>query len=105
MSVGLRQSRTFIQSLNLVLHIFGEVLGGGADTKCKYWRDYRGPVCARIFLIHSEKGKMKYLPLFADLNERNCLIIGGGEVAAQKIRLVLGAGARLTVIALSLIHI
>ena len=99
MSVGLRQSRTFIQSLNSELHIFGVVLGGGADTKCKYWRDYRGPVCARIFLIHSEEGKMKYLPLFADLNERNCLIIGGGEVAAQKIRLVLGAGARLTVIA------
>ena len=42
---------------------------------------------------------MKYLPLFADLNGRDSLIIGGGETATQKIRLLLGAGARPTVIA------
>jgi uroporphyrin-III C-methyltransferase / precorrin-2 dehydrogenase / sirohydrochlorin ferrochelatase len=37
---------------------------------------------------------MKYLPLFADLAGRRCLVIGGNEAAAGKLRLLLRAGAR-----------
>jgi uroporphyrin-III C-methyltransferase/precorrin-2 dehydrogenase/sirohydrochlorin ferrochelatase len=36
---------------------------------------------------------MRYLPLFADLAGRHCLVIGGTETAARKIRLLLKAGA------------
>lgn len=42
---------------------------------------------------------MNYLPLFVDLKDRPCLIVGAGEVAARKAALLLRAGARLRVIA------
>ncbi len=42
---------------------------------------------------------MDYFPAFLDLNERACLVVGGGNVALRKIRLLRSAGARLTVVA------
>lgn len=42
---------------------------------------------------------MNRLPLFLDLADQPCLVIGGGNVAARKIRSLLDAGARVTVVA------
>jgi uroporphyrin-III C-methyltransferase/precorrin-2 dehydrogenase/sirohydrochlorin ferrochelatase len=42
---------------------------------------------------------MKYFPLFADLDNADALVVGGGEQAAQKVRLLRRARARVTVIA------
>jgi uroporphyrin-III C-methyltransferase/precorrin-2 dehydrogenase/sirohydrochlorin ferrochelatase len=42
---------------------------------------------------------VKHLPIFLDVRGRDCLIVGGGEVAARKAELLLRAGCRLTVIA------
>ncbi|SFN32442.1 uroporphyrin-III C-methyltransferase / precorrin-2 dehydrogenase / sirohydrochlorin ferrochelatase [Formivibrio citricus] len=42
---------------------------------------------------------MDYFPLFLDLKDQPCLIVGGGEVAARKARLLLDNGAHLTVVA------
>jgi uroporphyrin-III C-methyltransferase/precorrin-2 dehydrogenase/sirohydrochlorin ferrochelatase len=42
---------------------------------------------------------MKYFPLFADLENADVVVAGGGEQAAQKVRLLLKTPARITVIA------
>ncbi len=40
---------------------------------------------------------MDFLPVFLDIKDKPCLIAGGGEVAARKARLLLRAGARVSV--------
>jgi uroporphyrin-III C-methyltransferase / precorrin-2 dehydrogenase / sirohydrochlorin ferrochelatase len=40
---------------------------------------------------------MDFLPVFLDLKQRPCVVIGGGEVAARKTSLLLRAGAQVTV--------
>ena len=40
---------------------------------------------------------MDYLPLFFSLRERLVVVIGGGSVAARKIRLLLRTNAQITV--------
>ena len=42
---------------------------------------------------------MDFLPIFINIKNRNCLLVGGGEVAARKVALLLRAGAHVTVIA------
>lgn len=42
---------------------------------------------------------MDFLPIFLDIREQPCLVVGGGEVAARKSALLLRAGARVTVLA------
>ena len=42
---------------------------------------------------------MKYFPIFADLDAAGVLVAGGGEQAAQKVRLLRKTNARITVVA------
>jgi uroporphyrin-III C-methyltransferase/precorrin-2 dehydrogenase/sirohydrochlorin ferrochelatase len=42
---------------------------------------------------------MNYFPAFFDLKERPVLLVGGGEAAARRLRLLRKAGARITVVA------
>lgn len=42
---------------------------------------------------------MRYFPLFADLEGRRVLVVGGGAVAERKVRLLLEAGAHVLVVA------
>ncbi|WP_133406763.1 siroheme synthase CysG [Parashewanella tropica] len=42
---------------------------------------------------------MDYLPIFADLKRRPCLVVGGGEVAWRKTRMLLKAGADVRLVA------
>ena len=45
---------------------------------------------------------MDYLPIFADLKRRPCLVVGGGNSAWRKTRMLLKAGADVGVIATKL---
>ena len=42
---------------------------------------------------------MDFLPIFINIRDRNCLVVGGGKVAARKIDLLLNAGACVIVVA------
>lgn len=42
---------------------------------------------------------MDYFPLFLNLKQQACMIIGGGEIAVRKLRLLRSAGADVTVVA------
>jgi len=42
---------------------------------------------------------MAYFPMFVDLTDANCLIVGGGTVALRKVQVLLDFGARVHVIA------
>jgi uroporphyrin-III C-methyltransferase / precorrin-2 dehydrogenase / sirohydrochlorin ferrochelatase len=46
---------------------------------------------------------MKYFPLFADLDDAEVLVAGGGEQAAQKVRLLLKTNVRIFVVAESIL--
>ncbi|MCK7514356.1 MAG: NAD(P)-dependent oxidoreductase [Desulfobacterales bacterium] len=41
---------------------------------------------------------MKYYPVFLDIRDKNCVIVGGGEVAARKAERLLDCGAKVFVI-------
>ncbi|WP_455375086.1 siroheme synthase CysG [Kaarinaea lacus] len=41
---------------------------------------------------------MKYFPMFFELENRPCLVVGGGDVAARKVSLLIRAGGKVSVI-------
>jgi len=41
---------------------------------------------------------MQYFPIFFDINDKRCLVVGGGDVAARKVSLMFRAGARVVVV-------
>ncbi len=46
----------------------------------------------------SKSGKRTYYPLFLDITDKQCLVIGGGKVAERKVAMLLESGANVTVI-------
>lgn len=41
---------------------------------------------------------MKYYPVFWDIKDKKCVVVGGGEVAARKVRRLLDCGAQVLVV-------
>jgi len=48
--------------------------------------------------MEGSRAEMRYCPLYLDLRGRRCVVIGGGPIAERKVRLLLEAGADVTVI-------
>lgn len=42
---------------------------------------------------------MSYFPLFMELKDRDCLVVGGGRVAWRKVKVLMDFGARVSVVA------
>ena len=42
---------------------------------------------------------MEFLPVFLNIKKQSCVVIGGGEVAARKVELLLRAGGQVVVVA------
>ena len=42
---------------------------------------------------------MAYFPFFVDIENQNCLIVGGGTVAYRKVRVLMDYGPRIRVVA------
>lgn len=65
----------------------------------------RSSICsAGCYMPHLCSGKpclmrsRSYYPLFADLNSRSCVVVGGGKIAQRKVTALLAYGAKVTLI-------
>jgi len=43
---------------------------------------------------------LKYYPIFLDIKDRNCLVVGGGDVGTRKVEMLLECGASVTVVSI-----
>ena len=43
---------------------------------------------------------MQYYPIFLDIRDRNCLVVGGGDVGTRKVEMLLECGASVTVVSI-----
>lgn len=51
-------------------------------------------------MLTKNRGREKdFFPVFIDIEDRNCLVIGGGKIAFRKIRTLKSYGGKITVIA------
>ncbi|MEJ2657719.1 MAG: bifunctional precorrin-2 dehydrogenase/sirohydrochlorin ferrochelatase [Desulfobacterales bacterium] len=41
---------------------------------------------------------MRYYPIYLDIRDRDCLVVGGGSVGTRKVKMLLECGARVTVV-------
>jgi len=44
---------------------------------------------------------MRYYPIYLDIKDRDCLVVGGGSVGTRKVKTVLECGANVTVVSLA----
>jgi precorrin-2 dehydrogenase len=43
---------------------------------------------------------MRYYPIYLDIKDRNCLVVGGGSVGTRKVEMLLACGAKVTVVSI-----
>jgi precorrin-2 dehydrogenase/sirohydrochlorin ferrochelatase len=43
---------------------------------------------------------MRYYPIYLDIKDRNCLVVGGGSVGTRKVETLLECGAKVTVVSI-----
>jgi precorrin-2 dehydrogenase/sirohydrochlorin ferrochelatase len=52
--------------------------------------------------IEGSRGPMRYYPVFLDLQEASCLVVGGGQVGERKVKTLLSCGAKVHLVSLNL---
>jgi len=43
---------------------------------------------------------MRYYPVYLDIKDRDCLVVGGGSVGTRKVKTLLECGAKVTVVSI-----
>jgi precorrin-2 dehydrogenase / sirohydrochlorin ferrochelatase len=61
------------------------------------------PLLLSMGTVSAERGKLKYYPVFLDIAEKKCIVVGGGEVAARKVARLLDCGAKVCVVSPALV--
>jgi precorrin-2 dehydrogenase/sirohydrochlorin ferrochelatase len=85
--------------------------GQGITSFCHYYKLLNPAACnlppfmitsTALFNFHNYAGKegkfVKYYPIFWDIGNKKCVVVGGGEVAARKVRRLQDCGANIFVV-------
>lgn len=70
----------------------------GRGDKPKFSGDSAEKQLMEVALTSPRIQKMRYYPVFLDIQNRPCLVVGGGPVAERKVLGLLSAGAKVTVV-------
>ena len=74
-----------------------DITSGTADQTNSYFHECAAK--STVIVLSSENAIMDRLPIFLKLDNESCLIVGGGEVAERKVRMLLRVGGTVTVVA------
>ncbi|MGL4946043.1 MAG: precorrin-2 dehydrogenase/sirohydrochlorin ferrochelatase family protein [Cetobacterium sp.] len=50
------------------------------------------------------ESKKSFFPLFVDLNNKSCLVVGGGNIALRKVKSLIDYGAKVSVVGLEILE-
>jgi siroheme synthase-like protein len=89
---------------------FSEKLSQISGAKGRGWRFENDCIKERVDMIYrypmarKKTNSIAYFPAFLNILGKQCLVVGGGNVALRKVRMLLECGAKVTVISSTLLQ-